>query len=123
MPDEDDMAEIKCRLFMYSSLDSGRTTHRYGALSYVWGDQDNPLSISVNGHSLAVGKNLHVALSHLRNHALERILWIDAIWVNQKDLEERGLQVQLIGKMYSKASLCGMWESMRENWKKENIRI
>ncbi|KAM0309730.1 hypothetical protein ACHAO8_008777 [Botrytis cinerea] len=109
LPNENEEADINCALFVYPLHDSGRGTHRYEALSYVWGDADNSCSICVNGHSLIVRANLHSALLRLRDPVLDRIIWIDAICINQEDLNERGHQVQLMAKIYSKASQVVVW--------------
>jgi hypothetical protein len=53
--------------------------------------------------------NLHAALSHLRDPFIERILWIDAICINQEDNEEKGRQVRLMAKIYAKASRVVVW--------------
>ncbi|KAK6600797.1 het domain protein [Botrytis cinerea] len=109
LPNKNEEADINCALFVYPLHDSGRGTHRYEALSYVWGDADNSCSICVNGHSLIVRANLHSALLRLRDPVLDRIIWIDAICINQEDLNERGHQVQLMAKIYSKASQVVVW--------------
>ncbi|CAD6450284.1 792c6830-6a34-4fce-850e-daaa5295d776-CDS [Sclerotinia trifoliorum] len=110
MPHEDENAEITCRLFVYPLHDSIRGgTHMYEALSYAWGGIDNPRFISVNGQDLIVRENLHAALLRLRDPVLERIIWIDAICINQKDPKERGHQVQLMAKIYSKACRVIIW--------------
>jgi hypothetical protein len=44
-----------------------------------------------------------VSLLHPRDRSLERILWIDAICIDQNNLEERCQQVQLMAMIYSKA--------------------
>ncbi|KAJ8060060.1 hypothetical protein OCU04_011669 [Sclerotinia nivalis] len=110
MPHENENAEITCRLFVYPLHDSIRGgTHLYEALSYAWGGTDNSRSISVNGQNLIVRENLHAALSRLRDPVLERIIWIDAICINQEDPKERGHQVQLMAKIYSKACRVIIW--------------
>ncbi|KAK1777166.1 heterokaryon incompatibility protein-domain-containing protein, partial [Copromyces sp. CBS 386.78] len=104
LPSENEDAAIHCRLFC-TALDSKGTTldskgtRPYEALSYVWGSEDNPCSIFINGCAFAVRENLYAALLHLRDHSIERIIWIDAICINQKDLEERGHQVQSMAKI------------------------
>ena len=50
-----------------------------------------------------------VSLLHLRDRSLERILWIDAICIDQKNDEERAQQIQLMAKIYSQASRVLVW--------------
>lgn len=47
--------------------------------------------------------NLHAALTRLRDHYIGRIIWVDAVWIDQTNLEEWKQQVQLMAKIYSKA--------------------
>jgi Heterokaryon incompatibility protein (HET) len=112
MPHENESTErteIQCELFEYTLQDPGKGTHLYEALSYTWGGSDKPRSISIKKQNLAVTENLHAALLRLRDRSLERILWTDAICINQEDPEEQGQQVQLMAKIYSKATRVLIW--------------
>jgi hypothetical protein len=109
MPHEDETAPIQCQLFDYSLQESDKRTHLYEALSYVWGSSDKPRFISVDDHDLPVTVSLHAALSRLRNRYIERVIWADAVCINQTDLQERSCQVQLMAKIYSKASRIVVW--------------
>jgi Heterokaryon incompatibility protein (HET) len=109
LPHEDRNAPIQCQLFDYSLQESGKRMHLYDALSYVWGDSDNPRSIYIGEHDLPVTENLHTALSHLRNFSLERIIWIDAICINQENTEEKEQQIQFMAKIYSQANRVLVW--------------
>jgi hypothetical protein len=102
-------AEIQCELFEYSLRDPGKGTHLYEALSYTWSGQKKPRSISINKQYLAITENLHAALLRLRDPFFERIIWVDAVCINQEDLEEQGHQVQLMAKIYSKATRVLIW--------------
>jgi hypothetical protein len=100
---------MQCELVEYTLQDPGKGTHLYEALSYTWGCSDKPCSISINKQNLAVTENLHAALLRLRNRSFERILWIDAICINQENLKEQGQQVQLMAKIYSQATRVLVW--------------
>src|SRR4051794_22415309 len=95
LPNEDEAAPLHCELRKYSLQRSSLRTHLYEALSYVWGDPDNTLSICVDKNQFQVTVNLHAALSRLRDHSFERIIWVDAICIDQSNKEERKQQVQL----------------------------
>jgi hypothetical protein len=64
----------------------------YEALSYAWGDTTIKRKIWLDGCDFEVPKNLHVALSALRHGDHDRVLWVDAICINQTDVEERNAQ-------------------------------
>ncbi|RKK26885.1 hypothetical protein BFJ67_g16416 [Fusarium oxysporum f. sp. cepae] len=108
LPHQDEHAPIQCRLFDCALADSG-STRPYSALSYVWGSEYKPQSISMDGCDLPVGENLYMALSHLRDRSIERTIWIDAICINQRDPKEKGQQVQSMAKIYAKASCVLVW--------------
>ncbi|KAE9375045.1 hypothetical protein N431DRAFT_335433 [Stipitochalara longipes BDJ] len=86
----------------------------FEALSYTWGSPKNRIDIFVSHsgssfNSLSVTENLGVALPFLRYKDRDRVLWIDAICVNQQDLEERSQQVQRMAQIYSKAVRVIAW--------------
>ncbi|KAB8298564.1 hypothetical protein EYC80_000743 [Monilinia laxa] len=79
---------------------------RYVALSYVWGSPVDKKSILVNGIEMQITQNLHIALSELRKSNWVRRhfnLWVDAIFINQDDLDEREMQVKLMRDIYATA--------------------
>ena len=84
----------------------------YEALSYVWGTTENPVDIKVgpsgNG-KLAITQNLAIALPYLRYENELRTLWIDAICINQQDLDERSSQVKVMGDIYRLADRVVVW--------------
>lgn len=82
----------------------------YEALSYVWGDlKKKPHTISIGGYDLPVTANLYAGLLHLRDQLIERILWVDAICIDQDTPEERAEQVQLMANIYCKANRVIVW--------------
>ena len=104
MPDAEDIHgitapdEIRCT-FSLASLDDNPY---YEALSYVWGTSDSTASVLLHGHLAPVTQNLKTILRHLRKDK-ERILWIDALCINQNDVDERSHQVSEMHDIYSQA--------------------
>ncbi|KAH6725008.1 heterokaryon incompatibility protein-domain-containing protein, partial [Leptodontidium sp. MPI-SDFR-AT-0119] len=109
LPDKDKDAPLQCELRNYSLQKLGPGTHLYEALSYVWGEPNNPLPICVDKIEFSVGANLHAALSRLRDHSFVRIIWVDAICINQGNVVEQGQQVQIMAKIYSNAHRVIVW--------------
>ncbi|KAF8860397.1 HET-domain-containing protein [Acephala macrosclerotiorum] len=109
----------------------------YEALSYVWGSpnpkqtlfakersldgatrlhhssiKDGRESSTATVKSLAmlhITPNLGVALRHLRHRDHTRVLWIDAICINQEDLVERSSEVGKMGSIYGRARQVIVW--------------
>ncbi|RYP61914.1 hypothetical protein DL770_009681 [Monosporascus sp. CRB-9-2] len=115
LPHEDENAGIQCQLFEYSLQGLGEGAHLYEALSYVWGSSSSHRNVSVNGHDIRVTANLHAALLHLRDRCFERIIWVDAICINQAHDGDKGEQIQYMAEIYSKASRVVVWLGEAEN--------
>jgi hypothetical protein len=81
----------------------------YEALSYTWGDSSSRKPIYINGATVFVTENLYTALLHLRFEHKPRILWVDAICIDQQNLEERSAQVQLMFRIYGSAARVIVW--------------
>ena len=97
--------ELSCVLKVVSLNDAPQ----YEALSYVWGAADDAQNIRVNNKTITVTRYLEITLRYLRNPAADRILWIDAICINQKDVTERNSQVTFMGDIYRSADHVLVW--------------
>ncbi|KAF5970507.1 heterokaryon incompatibility 6 OR allele [Fusarium coicis] len=103
---------------------------RFEALSYAWGDDTIRYQLRCSGHDISIRANLHDALLDLRHPTRKRVLWIDALCINQTDGDEKSKQIRLMHEIYSQAqevliylgksdpSVQGAIESMRWlDWK------
>ncbi|CCT64715.1 related to heterokaryon incompatibility protein [Fusarium fujikuroi] len=87
----------------------------FEALSYVWGGQHDPVAATIEGKAskylgiIKLGKNLATALRHLRYQDKERVLWVDAICINQNDDTERATQVLRMSSIYQDCSRVVIW--------------
>lgn len=81
----------------------------YEALSYVWGISICPQPAFLNGRSFSITCNLDTALRHLRHSTAEKVLWVDAVCINQEDDEEKSFQVQIMRNIYTKATKVIIW--------------
>jgi hypothetical protein len=88
---------------------SSDNTPQYEALSYVWGDKQNPGLLTLNGYHLEITPNLKAAFVELRSETHDRLLWVDAVCINQEDLQERSEQVQFMRDIYTKAVRTLVW--------------
>lgn len=81
----------------------------FTALSYTWGDQKHTKTISIDGDQFEVTNNLFDALQYMRHTEELRTLWIDAVCINQDDLEERSKQVLRMRDIYTMAAKVEVW--------------
>ncbi|MCJ1250141.1 hypothetical protein MMC30_007367 [Trapelia coarctata] len=89
-PAADEDEKIMCELEL-SDLD---LNPQYEALSYAWGDPSGEEVIFINGPDFRVMSNLFAALRRLRSPHDKRVLWIDALCINQHDDLEKSHQAQ-----------------------------
>ncbi|KAK4167407.1 hypothetical protein QBC43DRAFT_311793 [Cladorrhinum sp. PSN259] len=109
-PNPDENANIDCELFECHGLLNSERTSFYEALSYVWGSADKPRTMLVNGrYSFPLGDNLHAALHSLRGSLFERLVWVDAVCINQEDNDEKAHQVQSMARIYARARSVIVW--------------
>jgi heterokaryon incompatibility protein (HET) len=104
LPKERDPTKLRCELFDYPIFSSDRLSHLYEAVSYVWGHKNNLQSIIIDDYSLDVTQNLYKLLLRLRDNSLPRIIWVDAVCINQKNEKEKESQIRLMAEIYAKAS-------------------
>ncbi|KAI7040584.1 hypothetical protein KC332_g6250 [Hortaea werneckii] len=97
--------EVKCNLVTRQAED----LQEYLCLSYVWGDVGDPATIQVNTQKKPVTRNLHMAMRRLRAHGYHGALWIDALCINQADIEEKSIQVSRMSSTYAKAQRVFVW--------------
>ncbi|KAH8726428.1 heterokaryon incompatibility protein-domain-containing protein [Phaeosphaeriaceae sp. PMI808] len=98
--------------FTVASLDNEIS---FEALSYVWGDATDALPIIVEEDTptaVPITRNLHNALKSMRSQSHERVIWADALCVNQNNLAERNSQVKLMSDVYGRATcvICYLGE-------------
>ena len=81
----------------------------FDALSYAWGNPTKEFTIICNDTVMGITANLHAALINLRYPDKERLIWTDALCINQEDLAEKGSQVSIMSKIYSAATRTVVW--------------
>ncbi|KAL1612053.1 hypothetical protein SLS60_000276 [Paraconiothyrium brasiliense] len=87
-----------------------RPSEPYRCLSYMWGDQTERFDILVNQKLFSVGRNLYDFLLHWAGRPeASQPLWIDAICINQTDNDEKSVQVQRMGDLFSQGEETIIW--------------
>ncbi|KAE9364650.1 HET-domain-containing protein [Stipitochalara longipes BDJ] len=98
-------SDIHCDIYHVSLS----TQPDYEALSYAWGDAAVTAPIFLQGFRFEATVNLISALRHLRYEDRPRTLWVDAICIDQSNVQERGHQVAFMAKIYSLARCDILW--------------
>lgn len=84
----------------------------YRALSYTWGtavSSEDVRTIRVNHQDLVIRRNLFDFLSSASAREEQGLFFIDAICINQLDLDERQAQVQAMALIYRRATAVISW--------------
>ncbi|PYH92203.1 hypothetical protein BO71DRAFT_286159, partial [Aspergillus ellipticus CBS 707.79] len=109
-PHKDRNAPIQCDLIDFALASDSHRPHLYEALSYVWGSEEKPRSRLIGDKSLDVPENLYTALSYLRDPGFDRLLWVDAVCINQDDDDrEKERHIQSMAKICSQATRVVVW--------------
>ncbi|KAF2675170.1 HET-domain-containing protein [Microthyrium microscopicum] len=92
-------------------LPDSNITSTYEALSYTWGQKDPNSYVLCHGKRLSLTPNGVAALQQIRNKRKSRILWMDAICIDQSSNNnvEKSSQVGQMGKVYHKAKKVIVW--------------
>lgn len=96
---------IHCSL-IYQPIRGGLS---FEALSYTWGSDKILTPIQVDGQVMHVRGNLLSALRCLRRPKDRRVIWIDALCINQQDPVEQTNQVSQMTDIYSTAYRVVVW--------------
>jgi hypothetical protein len=105
-------------------------------LSYTWRDPD-PLYTAKKGEvwedsehfvlcndvPMQVSQNLSDALHQFRTIDIRGPLWIDAVCIDQRNLDERRTQVEMMGEIYSNAREVLIWLGNKNDFRKEDSLI
>jgi hypothetical protein len=100
-----DDAQLRCTM-RHIPLESS-----YMCLSYTWGTDEATHPVLINDQVFLVRDSLWAFLAQARrtNKFQSIPIWIDAITINQEDLDEKNKQVALMGDIYSQASEVIVW--------------
>jgi hypothetical protein len=89
---------FSCRLRHVSI--AGKLKPVYETISHCWGDSTRSTEIYIDSRVLKVPVNTALALQYCARHSRLRTLRIDAVCINQDDVDERGQQVAIMGSIF-----------------------
>jgi hypothetical protein len=93
-------------------LHSQENEPQYEAISYCWGSNEDPSYVCVDtndGKRISITHNLDDALRNFRYANKPRLLWADALCINQFSVGEKNRQVAIMGRIYSNAKRVLIW--------------
>ncbi|KAL1842768.1 hypothetical protein VTJ49DRAFT_4253 [Mycothermus thermophilus] len=84
-------------------------TPAYEAISYNWGDATQRADVLCDGKGLSITVSLFSALRRLRRPHSVRVLWADAVCINQDDIPEKNKQILLMRDIYTCTTRVLIW--------------
>lgn len=86
---------------------STNSQENYDAVSYTWadqtGDKTRPFRAFIGSGYVSITRSCQEVLQRLRNSFFTKCVWIDSLCVDQENAQERGHQVQLMPRIYTRA--------------------
>lgn len=98
-------APVSCRLHVVSFEEAPK----YTALSYAWGSPKDEGTICLDGVITTIRLNLWNFLAECRRSRFAGFLWIDALCIDQNNVQERNHQVGIMGQIYRRADMVIAW--------------
>lgn len=116
IPGTSDEDSLRCRL----RIEQIASPPKYEAISYVWrkfdDERDHAIIHCEEGFAINITYNLQSALRSIRAQGDSRLLWADAICIDQDNLEERTEQVKRMKDVFEKASKVIVWLGSKVNF-------
>ena len=105
--DKQGSSRIRCR---FSVVDLDKLRFPFRSISYVWGDPaPKDKAWFDEGTHLKITASAGAVLRSISKSATDKYFWIDALCINQQDVDERSLQVQLMYDIDSSAEKTMAW--------------
>lgn len=82
---------------------------KYEAISYIWGPTNDLQTIVLDCFEDLVTPSLFEVLLRLQKLDEDRLLWVEALVINQSDLTERSREVTKMLDRYSRAAKTIIW--------------
>ncbi|XXG98962.1 hypothetical protein Hte_005295 [Hypoxylon texense] len=105
LPSKNPAKLVSCEILHVSLSDAPD----YEALSYTWGGQKADCVMRCGDKRLLVTRNLFLALARLRMPEDSRLIWADAVCIDQKNTTEKTHQVRMMKDIYQEARRVVIW--------------
>lgn len=101
-----DHTPLRCQLKHMSLQDV--LIKPFHAVSYCWGTSDKRAPIVIDGQTITIPQTAAVAIRNL-SKVSSNPLWIDAVCIDQTNVQEKSQQVVMMKEVYSKAVSVLIW--------------
>jgi Heterokaryon incompatibility protein (HET) len=98
----------------------------FEALSYCWGEPKLTKTLQTSNGNIQITESLDGALRQFRNPDKTRLLWVDAICINQQSNVEKSIQITLMGDIFRSAKTVLVWLgplSLHSLWSMEYLEV
>ncbi|KAL8870818.1 MAG: hypothetical protein Q9174_003227 [Haloplaca sp. 1 TL-2023] len=95
----------------------------YEAISYTWGKPPFTGTLTTSLGTIPIPLNLDHAFKQLAYPDRQRLLWADAVCINQSDLTEKSAQVAMMGDVFQKARQVLIWLGLSDQWTAHVFKI
>ena len=108
-PTTEATSDLRCDVTQIDLLDIITYHPPYTALSYAWGSDETLCMLSCGTTRIPITTSLDSALRAIRKPTWPFLVWVDAVCINQDDIQERNVQVVNMVHIYSRASSVLVW--------------
>ena len=81
----------------------------YESISYAWGPLEFSSTLAISDSYKKITESLALALRKFRGRDNPRLLWADAVCINQEDVVEKGSQVEMMGNIFRQSRWVLVW--------------
>jgi hypothetical protein len=81
----------------------------FRCVSYTWGDLPLDHAIVIDGQLIPISAVVRQLIANLASYEYRKLVWIDAVCINQNDAAEKSHQVQLMRDIFHKAESVLIW--------------
>lgn len=100
-----------------------REKPQYEAVSYRWGDAKDTRIITLNDLSIPIPRVVHDILLVLRTSTKRRVVWIDGLCIDQKNIDkEKNSQFPLMKHIFGQCTMTIVWLGLGDNKGQEAMK-
>ncbi|KIV99187.1 uncharacterized protein PV09_09140 [Verruconis gallopava] len=95
----------------------------YEAISYAWGNVVSEHPVFLGKHEIQVQQSAYLALHEFRFLDKPRLIWMDALCIDQSNVAERNQQVNMMRNIFGKAKQTLIWLGASDSSDEEAVQL